>query len=960
MATAPQAAMEMPQQGENPYNNPETMAVYDEMRKSVSSKEFGDELLSNASQANPEEVAKFRAALEQIDLPPEALDQLNNMVDEILANPENYDEIRAKYMEQGATDDILPEQFDAYFFTALNMAIDQMIAEPSGVQAFAKGGIAELTPVAKAIASYGRNGDTMLAHITPAEARMLRRRGGSGTINPNTGLPEFFLKKLFKGVGKALKSIGNAVKDFAKSSVGKIITTVALGFFLGPAAAGLVGATSTAAVAAVSGFVGSAGSTLLGGGNLKDALKAGAIGGLTAGAGAGIMGGADAFAAGSYTGPTTISGQFDRFTNAISGTPAPAANAAATTVPEVAPAAQAAPPPPAAAAAGANTAGATPVDSSFGNQLNMANPDYSPMSNTGMGGPQTSSFGSNPAVQFDRNLLPETFTGAPAPAASAATATTTGNAIAPSIQPTPTVGESLSTAGKGFMKMLPGTEGSFSEGFDQFTKGAGDLLSPGPSSADLKARAEGILGADTTGKMTYNDALKAAKAEGPGMFRSYAPATALGIGAIGAFGGFSPKAAPVSPYQDLLTGGPGSARDLLNKNPGRYYVQNLPGVTYYNGSVIKPPGMATGGEVAPRHFARGGFGDTMRNYMQEDGGMGDDYYARQQFEPDRFSTAPPPAPPSVASDYDLMQSGFNEDGSPNYIQVPKGAAGNATYTPPTPAPMATPKPSSYGPPSSIQTPGGTATFSPAPAPSYTGADGSTYAMINGAWTQTGGPLPSFMKPVDGKPTFIPGGQVGFDSNVATNRNVNDYFNLFPHKVRGADRAVASGRYSTPPANISFGSGTLPMGTSPNTGGIAGLRLSAQQQPAYTPMPVAPRATPASQNLPELQKDLTTERELGAKQARASKDYQFAMNDKKAAFMNMGGIAGLAQGGYPRRTGQIQGPGTATSDSIPAMLSDGEFVMTAKAVRGAGKGDRRAGAKRMYSLMHQLEKNAARG
>jgi hypothetical protein len=80
----------------------------------------------------------------------------------------------------------------------------------------------------------------------------------------------------------------------------------------------------------------------------------------------------------------------------------------------------------------------------------------------------------------------------------------------------------------------------------------------------------------------------------------------------------------------------------------------------------------------------------------------------------------------------------------------------------------------------------------------------------------------------------------------------------------------------------------------------------------------------------------------------------------AKLMNMGGIAGLAQGGYPRRTGQIDGPGTATSDSIPAMLSDGEFVMTAKAVRGAGKGDRRAGAKRMYALMHQLEKNAARG
>ena len=74
----------------------------------------------------------------------------------------------------------------------------------------------------------------------------------------------------------------------------------------------------------------------------------------------------------------------------------------------------------------------------------------------------------------------------------------------------------------------------------------------------------------------------------------------------------------------------------------------------------------------------------------------------------------------------------------------------------------------------------------------------------------------------------------------------------------------------------------------------------------------------------------------------------------------GGIAQLAQNGYPRRTGQISGPGTEKSDSIPAMLSDGEFVMTAKAVRGAGSGSRRAGAKKMYDLMHQLEQNAARG
>ena len=77
-------------------------------------------------------------------------------------------------------------------------------------------------------------------------------------------------------------------------------------------------------------------------------------------------------------------------------------------------------------------------------------------------------------------------------------------------------------------------------------------------------------------------------------------------------------------------------------------------------------------------------------------------------------------------------------------------------------------------------------------------------------------------------------------------------------------------------------------------------------------------------------------------------------------MTSGGIANLAQGGYPRRNGQIDGLGTGTSDSIPAMLSDGEFVMTAKAVQGAGGGSRRDGAKKMYALMHQLERNAARG
>jgi hypothetical protein len=89
-------------------------------------------------------------------------------------------------------------------------------------------------------------------------------------------------------------------------------------------------------------------------------------------------------------------------------------------------------------------------------------------------------------------------------------------------------------------------------------------------------------------------------------------------------------------------------------------------------------------------------------------------------------------------------------------------------------------------------------------------------------------------------------------------------------------------------------------------------------------------------------------------------YDFMPRYAAQGGMMSGGIANLAGGGYPRRTGQIEGPGTEKSDSIPAMLSDGEFVMTAGAVRGAGNGSRRAGAKKMYALMHQLEQNAARG
>jgi hypothetical protein len=80
------------------------------------------------------------------------------------------------------------------------------------------------------------------------------------------------------------------------------------------------------------------------------------------------------------------------------------------------------------------------------------------------------------------------------------------------------------------------------------------------------------------------------------------------------------------------------------------------------------------------------------------------------------------------------------------------------------------------------------------------------------------------------------------------------------------------------------------------------------------------------------------------------DYYYGRQPVRAA---AGGI--MSSAAYKRAHGPVNGPGTGTSDSIPAKLSDGEFVMTAKAVRGAGDGNRMAGAKKMYQMMRELEK-----
>jgi hypothetical protein len=91
--------------------------------------------------------------------------------------------------------------------------------------------------LAQQLQSQGRGNDTILAHITPEEAQLLESRGGSGTLNPDTGLPEFdFFSDLWNGVKKVWT---NNVVPLVRKLAPVIIPAVAIFF---PAAIPAIGA----------------------------------------------------------------------------------------------------------------------------------------------------------------------------------------------------------------------------------------------------------------------------------------------------------------------------------------------------------------------------------------------------------------------------------------------------------------------------------------------------------------------------------------------------------------------------------------------------------------------------------------------------------------------------------------------------------------------------------------------
>lgn len=167
------------------------------------------------------------------------------------------------------------------------------------VEDYGSEGIAQFPALAQRMAAMGRNGDDSLAHVQTGELiipaalleqdpalkeglfQRLRDMGiedperyvvGSegNSLNPETGLPEFFLKKLFRGIKKAVKAVVKVVKKVAKVVL-PIVGTMVFGPVYGAA-------------------LGSGIATLINGGSFKDALKSAAFSGITGGLFAGVSG----------------------------------------------------------------------------------------------------------------------------------------------------------------------------------------------------------------------------------------------------------------------------------------------------------------------------------------------------------------------------------------------------------------------------------------------------------------------------------------------------------------------------------------------------------------------------------------------------------------------------------------------------------------------------------------------
>jgi len=213
-------------------------------------------------------VDAMERAVINMPIMPDDLDEGIETLEKIIKNPNKYAEIRSKAIADDMVDEeMLPEQYDQVYIVSLLVAL-YGLQDRISKKGYARGG---LSVAARQLAAQGRGGDTELAHVNPREAAMLRRAGGSGTINPNTGLREYINFRKIKW-GKILAAVAPIALSFIVPGIGGIVGSALTG--------GLLSSTGTAAGIIGGAAIGAASSAIGGGNPLTGAITGGIGAGL--------------------------------------------------------------------------------------------------------------------------------------------------------------------------------------------------------------------------------------------------------------------------------------------------------------------------------------------------------------------------------------------------------------------------------------------------------------------------------------------------------------------------------------------------------------------------------------------------------------------------------------------------------------------------------------------------------
>ncbi len=208
--------------------------------RSMSLNESYGAMQQSMAKSNPKASQAVNQALDRITpmlnkLDSKTLGLLLQLTQYLKDHKSQYKQVIAKLAAKGSLPPgVFPENYDPKFLSVFALSI----AHAQQSRGMAAGGIAD---VAQNMKDQGRGKDTMLAHISPKEAELLRANGGVGTLNPTTGLPEFNvlddigngLKGVGDFIGDVLRPVGNVIGDILHSPLGMAAIAAAGMYFFG-------------------------------------------------------------------------------------------------------------------------------------------------------------------------------------------------------------------------------------------------------------------------------------------------------------------------------------------------------------------------------------------------------------------------------------------------------------------------------------------------------------------------------------------------------------------------------------------------------------------------------------------------------------------------------------------------------------------------------------------------------